>query len=103
MSSNPRIPYQLSSARPKLAQPGGKPLIVHLVVNVEHWQFDQGMPAQLSNTTQDVFDISIVSPVDENQPFVGRDEITRSKVNPDIEEVVEDLKGFALRSLVKLR
>ena len=47
MSSNPRIPYQLSSARPKLAPPGGKPLIVHLVVNVEHWQFDQAMPRKI--------------------------------------------------------
>ena len=42
--SNPRIPYQMSSARPRLWPPDGKPLIVHLVVNVEHWQFDQPMP-----------------------------------------------------------
>ncbi len=42
--SNPRIPYQMSSARPRLEPPDGKPLIVHLVVNVEHWQFDQPMP-----------------------------------------------------------
>lgn len=44
MSSNPRIPYQMSTARPPLEGPGGKPLMVHLVVNVEHWLFDQGMP-----------------------------------------------------------
>ncbi|MEX2454949.1 MAG: polysaccharide deacetylase family protein [Rhodospirillaceae bacterium] len=44
MSSNPRIPYQLSSDRPSLEGPGGKPLMVHLVVNVEHWLFDHGMP-----------------------------------------------------------
>ncbi len=42
--SNPRIPYRMSSERPRIAPPDGKPLIVHLVVNVEHWRFDQGMP-----------------------------------------------------------
>jgi allantoinase len=45
--SNPRIPYQLSSARAPLAPPGGKPLMVHIVVNVEHWQFDQPMPRKM--------------------------------------------------------
>jgi peptidoglycan/xylan/chitin deacetylase (PgdA/CDA1 family) len=44
MASNPRIPYQMSSARPPLEGIDGKPLIVHLVVNVEHWLFDQNMP-----------------------------------------------------------
>ena len=44
MASNPRIPYQLSSTRPPLGGIDGKPLIVHLVVNVEHWLFDQNMP-----------------------------------------------------------
>ena len=34
----------MSSQRRKLAPPDGKPLIVHVVVNVEHWQFDQPMP-----------------------------------------------------------
>lgn len=33
--SNPRIPYEMSSARAKLRPPGGKPLIVHVVVNIE--------------------------------------------------------------------
>ena len=47
MSSNPRIPYRLSSARPRLRPPGGKPLMVHLVVNIEHWQFDQPMPRKI--------------------------------------------------------
>ena len=47
MSSNPRVPYRLSSARPTLVPPGGKPLIVHLVVNVEHWRFDQAMPRKI--------------------------------------------------------
>ena len=42
--SNPRIAFELFDRRPRLAPPGGKPLIVHLVVNVEHWQFDQPMP-----------------------------------------------------------
>jgi peptidoglycan/xylan/chitin deacetylase (PgdA/CDA1 family) len=45
--SNPRIPFQLSSARGRLAPPGGKPLMVHIVVNVEHWRFDQPMPRKM--------------------------------------------------------
>ncbi len=42
--SNPRIAFELFDRRPRLTPPDGKPLIVHLVVNVEHWQFDQPMP-----------------------------------------------------------
>jgi peptidoglycan/xylan/chitin deacetylase (PgdA/CDA1 family) len=34
----------MASARPAPPPPEGKPLIVHLVVNVEHWRFDQPMP-----------------------------------------------------------
>lgn len=44
MTSNPRIPYQMSTDRPPLVGIDGKSLMVHLVVNVEHWLFDQGMP-----------------------------------------------------------
>ena len=47
MNSNPRIPYEMSSARAKLRAPGGKPLIVHVVVNIEYWQFDQPMPRSI--------------------------------------------------------
>jgi allantoinase len=42
--ANPRIPYRLSSARPKLPALNGKTILVHLVVNVEHWQFEHAMP-----------------------------------------------------------
>ena len=42
--ANPRVPYRLSSTRPALPGLRGKRIIVHLVVNVEHWQFDQPMP-----------------------------------------------------------
>ncbi|KQU54467.1 hypothetical protein ASG72_02170 [Bosea sp. Leaf344] len=42
--ANPRIPYRLSSQRPELPALRGKRIFVHLVVNVEHWQFDQPMP-----------------------------------------------------------
>jgi peptidoglycan/xylan/chitin deacetylase (PgdA/CDA1 family) len=42
--SNPRIAYELADERATLAPPGGKPLIVHVVVNVEVWPFDQPMP-----------------------------------------------------------
>ena len=42
--ANPRIPYLLSSARVALPPLKGKQILVHLVVNVENWQFDQPMP-----------------------------------------------------------
>ncbi|MBJ7595922.1 MAG: polysaccharide deacetylase family protein [Candidatus Dormibacteraeota bacterium] len=42
--SNPRIAFRMSSVRPRLSAPFGKPLIVHVVVNVEHWKFDEPMP-----------------------------------------------------------
>lgn len=42
--ANPRIPYRFSNEGPQLsAHPEGA-ILVHLVVNVEHWQFDAGMP-----------------------------------------------------------
>ncbi len=42
--SNPRVPYRMSSERAPLTPLGGKPLMVHVVVNVEYWPFDQAMP-----------------------------------------------------------
>ena len=49
--ANPRVPYRLSTDRPPLAAPvvGGKPrpLIVHAVVNVEHWRFEDPMPRKI--------------------------------------------------------
>ena len=46
--SNGRIPYQMASDRKPLAPPQpGKKLIVHVVVNVENWPFDQPMPRKL--------------------------------------------------------
>jgi len=46
--SNPRIPYMMSSDRKHLAPlQAGKPLIVHIVVNVEYWPFDQPLPRKL--------------------------------------------------------
>ena len=45
--SNPRIPYEMSNRRKKLAPPDGKPLMVHVVLNVEHWRFDQPMPRKI--------------------------------------------------------
>ncbi|MEZ5855836.1 MAG: polysaccharide deacetylase family protein [Hyphomicrobiaceae bacterium] len=44
MWSNPRIPFEMSSERPKLAPLEGKPLIVNIVVNIEYWPFDRQMP-----------------------------------------------------------
>ncbi len=45
--TNPRIPYRMASERASLPAPEGKPLIVHLVVNVEHWRFDHAMPRKI--------------------------------------------------------
>lgn len=43
--SNPRIQFRLASERGSLPPPClGKPLIVHVVINVEYWPFDQPMP-----------------------------------------------------------
>lgn len=43
--NNPRIPFQLLSERPLLKPlKSGKPLMVHIVVNLEVWPFDQAMP-----------------------------------------------------------
>jgi peptidoglycan/xylan/chitin deacetylase (PgdA/CDA1 family) len=52
--SNPRIPFELLSARQPLSPPGGKPLIVQIVVNVEHWPFDRPMPRQALTPTTGV-------------------------------------------------
>lgn len=42
--ANPRIPYRFSNQRPTLAPPAAGAIMVHLVVNVENWRFDQAMP-----------------------------------------------------------
>jgi peptidoglycan/xylan/chitin deacetylase (PgdA/CDA1 family) len=47
MPSNPRIPYQLASRRKRLPPFNGKSLLVHLVVNIENWQFENPMPRVL--------------------------------------------------------
>ena len=47
MTTNPRVPYQLASARKPLAAPDGGRLIVHIVVNIENWRFDHAMPRKL--------------------------------------------------------
>ena len=47
MPSNPRVKYQLSSQRARLPNFNGKRLLVHLVVNIENWQFENPMPRVL--------------------------------------------------------
>jgi allantoinase len=42
--ANPRIPYLFSDEGPSLQPPPAGAILVHLVVNVEHWQFDVSMP-----------------------------------------------------------
>ena len=44
MWSNPRVPFQLSNKRNRLEPPDGKPLIVHIAMNIEYWPFDRPMP-----------------------------------------------------------
>jgi peptidoglycan/xylan/chitin deacetylase (PgdA/CDA1 family) len=44
MWPNPRIPFQMSSERLRLEPFRGKPLMVHPVVNIEYWPFEQKMP-----------------------------------------------------------
>ncbi|MDP6708256.1 MAG: polysaccharide deacetylase family protein [Alphaproteobacteria bacterium] len=45
--SNPRVPFQMATERAALQAPDGKPLIVHLVVAVEYWRFEDPMPRVL--------------------------------------------------------
>ncbi len=52
--ANPRIPFRLSSDRPRYAAPQGKPLIVHIVVNLEHWVFDAPMPRKILTAPQGI-------------------------------------------------
>lgn len=47
MTTNPRIPFELASDRKVLPPPQGRHVIVHVVVNVENWRFDHGMPRKL--------------------------------------------------------
>ena len=42
--ANPRIPYGFSNEGAPLTPPAGGNILVHLVVNVEHWSFDAPMP-----------------------------------------------------------
>ena len=44
MWPNPRIPYQLARDRKRLEPLDGKPIMVHLAMNIEYWPFDRPMP-----------------------------------------------------------
>ena len=44
MWSNPRVPFRLASDRPRLEPLNGKPIMVHLAMNIEYWPFDRPMP-----------------------------------------------------------
>ena len=45
--SRSRIPFSQSWNRSHVEAPGGKPIIVHLVVNLELWRFDAALPRSL--------------------------------------------------------
>jgi len=42
--ANPRLPYRFSDSGPALKPAAAGRVLVHLVVNVEHWVFDAAMP-----------------------------------------------------------
>ena len=44
VESNPRAPFKMSTEHAELVPPSGKPLIVHVVVNIEYWAYDQPAP-----------------------------------------------------------
>ncbi|RAI42770.1 polysaccharide deacetylase family protein [Rhodoplanes roseus] len=46
-ASNPRAPFRLTSDAPKLKPFDGKTLIVHFLVNVEYWPYDQPTPRHI--------------------------------------------------------
>ena len=50
--SNPRVPYRIAFDQPKLPAPEEKPLIVHVVVNVEVWAFDKPVPRTVMTPPQ---------------------------------------------------
>lgn len=53
--TNPRVPFQMASERKPLRPPRkGKNLIVHVVMNVEYWPFDQPMPRKTLSTPHGV-------------------------------------------------
>jgi allantoinase len=41
------VPFQMASERAALQPLDGKLMLVHVVVNVEHWQYDQPMPRKI--------------------------------------------------------
>ena len=45
--SNPRAAFKMSTEQERLMPPSGKPLIVHVVVNIEYWPYDQRPRAAL--------------------------------------------------------
>jgi allantoinase len=47
MSSAGRVDFVLSDKQPSLPPPGGKRLIIHIVVAVEYWRFEDPMPRKL--------------------------------------------------------
>ena len=44
LENNPRVPFELITERPPLTPLDGKPLMIHVVVNLEVWPFEHEMP-----------------------------------------------------------
>jgi peptidoglycan/xylan/chitin deacetylase (PgdA/CDA1 family) len=47
VESNPRAAFKMSTEHARLVPPRGKPLIVHVVVNIEYWAYDQPTPRSI--------------------------------------------------------
>lgn len=47
LESNPRAAFKMSTEQERLMPPSGKPLIVHVVVNIEYWPYDQPTPRSI--------------------------------------------------------
>ena len=47
LESNPRAAFKMSTEQERLMPPSGKPLIVHVVVNIEYWPYDQPTPPSI--------------------------------------------------------
>jgi allantoinase len=52
VNAHSRIPFRFGGPAEPLPPLDGKPLMVHVVVNVEHWQFDAPMPRTLISSPQ---------------------------------------------------
>ena len=79
--TNPRVPFSFTDDF-KLPPPNGKSIIVHVVVNVESWHFEQPMPRKIltaphgNETLPDIPNRNAAD--DEYYPFVSTGTFTNA-------------------------